>query len=124
MQLVTVVGFGIASVAAIVIGKTIGQGEIKAAEVYGKYLMRMTVLVSLIGAGLVLAMRPLMLAQMEMTAQAKGYLSIHRMSKEAAAKLPGYIPKPFFLLIPPGNQASHYNVAATAKIAVIIVDNK
>lgn len=75
-QLVTVVGFGIASVAAIVIGKTIGQGEIKAAEVYGKYLMRMTVLVSLIGAGLVLAMRPLMLAQMEMTAQAKGYLSM------------------------------------------------
>lgn len=75
-QLVTVVGFGIASVAAIVIGKTIGQGEMKAAEVYGKYIMRLTVLVSLIGAGIVLLMRPMMLSQMEMTAQAKSYLSM------------------------------------------------
>lgn len=75
-QLVTVVGFGIASVGAIVIGKTIGQGEMKAAEVYGKYIVQLTVFAGLIGAGLVLILRPLMLGQMEMTLQAKGYLSM------------------------------------------------
>ena len=75
-QLVTVVSFGIASVAAIVIGKTIGQGEMKAAKVYGGYLIRLTVAVSLVGAGIVLLLRPVLISQMELTKQAQGYLSM------------------------------------------------
>lgn len=75
-QLVTVVSFGIASVAAIVIGKTIGQGEMKAAKVYGGYLIRLTVAVNLVGAGIVLLLRPVLISQMELTVQAQGYLSM------------------------------------------------
>ncbi|MGN0130889.1 MAG: MATE family efflux transporter [Lachnospiraceae bacterium] len=75
-QLVTVVSFGIASVAAIVIGKTIGQGEMKAAEVYGGYLVKLTVGVSIIGAGIVLLLRPVLVGQMELTVQAQDYLSM------------------------------------------------
>lgn len=75
-QLVTVVSFGIASVAAIVIGKTIGQGEMKAAKVYGGYFIRVTLLVSTIGAGIVLLLRPVLVSQMHLTSQAQGYLSM------------------------------------------------
>lgn len=75
-QLVTVVCFGIASVAAIVIGKTIGQGEVKAAKVYGGYLIRLTIAVSIVGAGIVLLLRPVLISQMELTAQAQSYLSM------------------------------------------------
>lgn len=75
-QLVTVVSFGVASVAAIVIGKTIGQGEMKAAKVYGSYLIRLTIAASLVGAGIVLLLRPVLISQMELTVQAQGYLSM------------------------------------------------
>ena len=75
-QLVTVVGFGIASVAAILIGKTIGQGEMKAAKVYAGWLIRLAVEVSLVAAGIVLLLRPVLISQMELTVQAQGYLSM------------------------------------------------
>ena len=74
-QLVTVVGFGIASVAAILIGKTIGQGEMKAAKLYAGWLIRLAVEVSIVGAAIVLILRPVLLSQMELTEQAQRYLS-------------------------------------------------
>lgn len=75
-QLVTVVSFGIASVAAIVIGKTIGQGEMKAAKIYAGYLIRLTLFVCLLGAGIVLLLRPVLIDRMELTETAQGYLSV------------------------------------------------
>lgn len=75
-QLVTVVSFGVSSVAAIVIGKTIGQGEMKAAKVYGGYIVRITIAIGIVAAGLVLLIRPILMSQMELTAQAQEYLTM------------------------------------------------
>lgn len=75
-QLVTVVGFGIASVAAILIGKTIGQGEMKAAKVYAGYLVRLAMSVSVVAAAIVLLLRPILVSQLELTPQAQEYLSM------------------------------------------------
>jgi putative MATE family efflux protein len=75
-QLVTVVGFGMSSVTAIVIGKTIGQGDMKAAETYGGYFVRLSIVLGVIGAGIVLLLRPILMNQMELTTTAQGYLSM------------------------------------------------
>lgn len=75
-QLVTVVSFGISSVAAIIIGKTIGQGEMKAAKVYGGYIVKITIVIGIVAAGIVLLIRPILMSQMELTQQAQEYLSM------------------------------------------------
>jgi putative MATE family efflux protein len=75
-QLVTVVGFGMSSVTAIVIGKTIGQGDMKAAKIYGGYFVRLSIVIGILGAGIVLLLRPILMNQMELTATAQSYLSM------------------------------------------------
>ena len=74
-QLATVVSFGIANAKAIMIGKAIGSGREDLALVYGKRFARLTLAAGLLGAAVVLAVRPVVLNVMGLGAEASGYLS-------------------------------------------------
>lgn len=75
-QLSTVVSFGVASAAAITIGKAIGEGRHDLAREYGKRLVKIIIVSGLIGSCIVLVVRPIVLAIMELTPLARGYLSV------------------------------------------------
>ncbi len=75
-QLATVVSFGIANAAAIVIGKAIGEERYDTAALYGKRFTKLTLLAGLGGAAIILIVRPIVLATMVLTPQARGYLSL------------------------------------------------
>ncbi|HIU32281.1 MAG TPA: MATE family efflux transporter [Candidatus Caccousia avistercoris] len=74
-QLATVVAFGVANAAAIMIGKAIGAGDTKRAEEYGGRFLRLTMLFGLAGSGVVLLARPVLLQFMTLSPEAQGYLS-------------------------------------------------
>ena len=74
-QLATVVAFGIANATAIMIGKAIGAGDTERAEEYGGRFIRLTLVFGLIGGGIVLAARPILINVMTLSAQAQEYLS-------------------------------------------------
>lgn len=74
-QLATVVAFGIASAAAILIGKALGEKKEEVARIYAKRLLTLNFFVSLIGAAIVLMVRPVALEALNLTPEAKGYLS-------------------------------------------------
>lgn len=74
-QLATVVAFGIANATAIMIGKAIGAGDTKRAEEYGGRFIRLTLVFGLIGGGIVLISRPILMSVMTLSAQAQDYLS-------------------------------------------------
>lgn len=74
-QLSTVVSFGIASATAITIGKAIGEGKKDLAREYGKRFVKIIAISGLIGSVVVLLVRPIVLSVMELTPQAKEYLS-------------------------------------------------
>ena len=73
-QLATVVCFGIAAATAIILGKTLGAGEIEKAAAYSKRLVKLAVLTGAGGSVLVLLVRPLVLGVMTLTPQAQDYL--------------------------------------------------
>lgn len=76
-NLVSVVGFGMANGSAVVIGKAIGEGRADAAKVYAKRLMRVTLISGLVGAALLVLVRPFVLNFAgDLTETAQGYLSI------------------------------------------------
>lgn len=74
-QLAMVVGFGISSTTAIMLGKTIGAGEKKLAELYAKRFLFLSVATGLFGAVVVLIARPICLATLVLTPQARKYLN-------------------------------------------------
>ena len=75
-QLSTVVSFGIASAAAITVGKAIGEGKKELAKEYGRRFIGIIVVSGSVGSIVVLVVRPVVMAVMELTPTAKGYLSI------------------------------------------------
>ncbi len=75
-QLAVVVAFGIANAAAIVIGKTIGENNEKLAEEYGKRFLHLSIYAGILGAGIVLIVRPIVMSILTLSLEAKGYLSI------------------------------------------------
>ena len=72
-QFATVVTFGIANSAAIMIGMEIGQGKIEKAERYGAYFLRLAVLVGMIGGGLILLVRPFVISGMHFSGTVASY---------------------------------------------------
>lgn len=74
-QLATVVAFGISNATAIMIGKAIGEGNERRAEDYGRRFVRLTVLVGVCAAGVVLLVSPIAKATMTLTPQAQEYLT-------------------------------------------------
>jgi len=74
-QLATVVGFGVASAAAIVIGQTIGEGKTEVARVYGKRFGVLGVITGLLGGIVILLVRPFLVNGFEMSALSREYLA-------------------------------------------------
>ena len=74
-QLATVVSFGIAAAAAILIGKAIGENRYDEAQKYSVRFIKLSVVAGLAGAVVVLIARPIVLSTMNLTPTAQGYLS-------------------------------------------------
>lgn len=75
-NLVSVVGFGMANGTAIVIGKALGEGRADAAKLYAKRLFTVTLVSGLIGAVIMIFLRPLILRfGADLTQTAQEYLS-------------------------------------------------
>lgn len=74
-QLAMVIAFGVSSAAAIMLGKAIGAGDRKQAEEYGRNFVILSIVTGLLGTAVVLIARPIALAAMVLTPQARTYLS-------------------------------------------------
>ena len=75
-QLSTVVSFGIASAAAILVGKAIGEGKKEMAKEYGARFVKVIAVSGIVGSFVVLLVRPIVMPVMELTPIARGYLSV------------------------------------------------
>lgn len=74
-QLAMVVSFGVASSAAIMIGKAIGEKKDHLAEQYGRSFVKLSVITGVCGAVVVAVAGPISKAMLELTPQAKDYLT-------------------------------------------------
>ena len=74
-NLATVVAFGVASAAAIMIGNTIGEGKTELARSYGKKFIGLSVVTGALGGVLILLLRPFILTTMELSDEARNTLS-------------------------------------------------
>lgn len=74
-QLSMVVGFGIASATAILVGKTIGEKNMRLAKIYGRRFFILSAISGVLSMLILLAVRPILLATMNLSEDAKGYLS-------------------------------------------------
>ncbi len=72
----TVVCFGVASAGGIILGKALGENQLEKAALYGKRLVGLAMLTALFGGGVVLLVRPFLLAWMNITPVVHDYLSI------------------------------------------------
>ena len=72
----TVVCFGVASSGGIILGKAMGENQLKKAELYAKRLLHLSMGTALAGGLVVLAVRPLLLSWMNLTETVYGYLSV------------------------------------------------
>lgn len=75
-NLVSVLGFGVGNGTAIMLGKTIGSGDLKKAEKDAKKLLWLSFAAALIGSAAILAIHPVVNAMMQLTDQARAYLQI------------------------------------------------
>ncbi|MCM1254392.1 MAG: MATE family efflux transporter [Clostridium sp.] len=75
-QLSMVVGFGIASATAIMIGKAIGEGKKDVAEIYGKRFTILGLLCGLGGAAIILILRPVIVWGMGFEGESARYLNL------------------------------------------------
>ena len=74
-QLATVVTFGVATAASIVIGKSIGENRIKEAKIYGKKFIKLSLITGLMGSIVVLIVRPIAMNNLTLSPLAVSYLS-------------------------------------------------
>lgn len=75
-NLASVLGFGIANGTAIILGKTIGAGDMARAERDAKRLLWLTFLTSVLGSIVILICHPVIVSMVQLTEQAKQYLQI------------------------------------------------
>ncbi|MCI5623604.1 MATE family efflux transporter [Anaerostipes sp.] len=73
-QLATVVAFGLASATAIYLGKTIGEQKPEHAKAYAQRFWVLSVLMGLIGGGMILIAAPVATSLLALTPMAKEYL--------------------------------------------------
>ncbi|MDO5402779.1 MAG: MATE family efflux transporter [Eubacteriales bacterium] len=74
-QLAMVLSLGVASAAAIIIGKTIGEGKLKAAKAYADRLVIISIITGVLGSAVVMTARPAALATMTLSDSAAVNLS-------------------------------------------------
>jgi putative MATE family efflux protein len=75
-QIATVVSFGVASSAAIMLGKAIGEEKYEEAKAYSKQFVRLSIGFGLIGGLLILCMRPFIMNSLSLSDTARDYLGI------------------------------------------------
>ncbi|MGB8452859.1 MAG: MATE family efflux transporter [Anaerocolumna sp.] len=75
-QLAMVVAFGVANATAIIIGKAIGEQKEELAKVYAKRFIRITLILGVIGAGVILIVSRIAQSQMTLSEEAKSYLNV------------------------------------------------
>lgn len=73
-QLATVVCFGFASAAAIILGKTIGSNKLEQAKEYGAKLVKLSIISGFCGALLILISKPIITQFMNLSPKAENYL--------------------------------------------------
>lgn len=74
-QLATVVTFGISAAASILIGKAIGENKRDDAKEYGKQSIILSLITGVLGSIIVLIIRPIAINTMNLSPDAKSYLS-------------------------------------------------
>lgn len=74
-NLATVISFGIASASAIMIGSTIGEGDMERAKRYGHRFIFLSIVTGLFGCFVILLIRPILLNTMVLSADAHRNLS-------------------------------------------------
>jgi putative MATE family efflux protein len=75
-QLAMVVAFGLANATAIIIGKVIGENKEELAKLYAKRFVRMTIILGVAGAFVILGVSQIAKATLTLSGEAKSYLSI------------------------------------------------
>lgn len=75
-NLATVVAFGVASAASIMIGKSIGEGRQEQARKNGRRFAVLSVVAGILGGLLILAVRPVVIDALELTDDARKILSV------------------------------------------------
>jgi len=73
-QLATVVTFGLANATAITVGKAIGEGKQHLARGYARKFMHISIVLGVLGAGLILLVSPIARANLSLTDTASSYL--------------------------------------------------
>lgn len=74
-QLATVVAFGIANAAAVMIGKAIGENNFECARLFARHMIYLSLVFGAIGSVVVLIVRPIAIASLNLTPLAQEYLS-------------------------------------------------
>lgn len=75
-QLAMVICFGLANATAILIGKSIGEGNMEQARDYGRRFRNLSVILGVCGACVVLLVRPIAMSFMTVSDQSLGYMSM------------------------------------------------
>ncbi|HEY5562378.1 MAG TPA: MATE family efflux transporter [Clostridiaceae bacterium] len=74
-QLATVIAFGLANATAITVGKAIGENNFLAAKDYSDRFIKLSILAGVGGSIVILIVRPIAMATLNLTPLAQGYLS-------------------------------------------------
>lgn len=75
-QLAMVVTMGLANATAIMIGKVIGEGKEDFARAYGKRFVRLSLVLGVLGAGVILLVSPIARANLAVSEESLGYLNM------------------------------------------------
>ena len=75
-QLATVIAFGLANATAIVVGKAIGENNFEAAKNYSKRFIKLSIIAGVIGAIVILIVRPILMSTLNLSPVTQGYLSM------------------------------------------------
>lgn len=75
-QLATVITFGLANAAAIVVGKSIGENNIEAAKANAKRFINLSILAGIVGAIVILIIRPIAISGLNLSPITQDYLSV------------------------------------------------
>jgi len=73
-QLAMVLSFGVANASAIVIGKSLGEEKPEFAKLYGSRLVKLSLILGIAGAGVILLISPIVRGNLELSEQAGTYL--------------------------------------------------
>jgi len=73
-QIATVVSFGVATAAAIMLGKAIGEEKYEEAKIYSKRFTGLSIAFGFIGGMLILCIRPIIMNSLSLSDEARNYL--------------------------------------------------